>query len=125
MIDLYKILTPIKSEAERKIKQQLSGIKGIVATPLYNSYMPLNVNVSADDQGCTLGFKTGGAVILKRGTNSKPDVTVQSNCQTLQELFTYRSRMAFEQAERNGDITITAHTQKGQTALSQIRNMFG
>ena len=123
--DLASFLEPLRAEAESKIKEELSGPLNLGKRFLYDAIMPLRVNISADSQECCLDFLSEGNIRLNCALAVSPDVTVKGELETIRTLMIRRSTRMFEEAERNGEISITSHTWKGQQAVQKVRELLG
>ena len=55
-MSIEEVLVQVRSQLEEKIKRQLSGMKGFVAKPIYNSLMPLHLEMLADPEAFELVF---------------------------------------------------------------------
>jgi len=115
------VLEEIRARLEEKIKRQLSGLQGFVLGPIYNSMMPLHVEISLQPEVSEFVFLERGAVELTRGHSSNPDVCIESDPQTLMSLFQNPSTELFKDLERENKIRITSVTRKGQNAEGYIR----
>ena len=118
---LEEVLEEVRVQLEEKIKRQLSGLQGLVAKPLYNSRMPLYLEMSTDHETFELTFLSDGGIQLRRGHSAHPDVRVESDAQTLGELFQNPSPARFKEMESRKMIRIIACTQKGKDAEAYIR----
>lgn len=123
--DLASLLEPLRTLAETRIKQELSGPLNLGKRFLYDSIMPLHVNITADSQECCLEFLQGGNILLHPSSLSGPDVTVKGDFETLRNALIQRSSSVFEEAERNGKISVAGHTWKGQQAMEKVRELLG
>ncbi|MGP8068644.1 MAG: hypothetical protein ACLP5V_02005 [Candidatus Bathyarchaeia archaeon] len=119
---LEDVLQQVRVELEEKIKRQLTGLQGLVARPLYNSRMPLHFEISTDSETFELGFLNDGDVRLSRGHSASPDVRLESDAQTLEELFQNPSPARFKEMESRNMIRIISLTQKGKDAEAYIRH---
>ena len=124
MDELYNLLARIRIEAESRIRSELSGLGGIIKAPIYNSFMPLFVNVRSEKESYHFTFQKGGAVSLYRGTHNNPDVTMSGDHTELKYLLQTRDKNKFQIDERTGKIKIIVHTSKGGQAIGKIREMF-
>jgi hypothetical protein len=120
-MDLEDVLEEIRTRLEEKIKRQLSGLQGFVLRPMYNSIMPLHVEISLQPEVAEFLFLEGGAVKLTRGRGSNPDVRMESDPQTFMSLFQNPSTELFKDLESRGKIRITSLTKKGENAEGYIR----
>jgi len=89
--------------------------------PIYNSLMPLHVEMLTDPEAFELVFLNDGNIELKRGQSANPDVRIESDAQTLRNLFQNPSADLFKDLEKQNVIKITALTKKGRDAESYIR----
>lgn len=122
-MDLFSILAPLRDQAESKIKQEISGPTNFGKRFLYDSVMPLYLNVVGDSQECNLEFLAGGSVELHTGLASSPDVTVKGDLASLRDVILQRSSRLFEEAERSKRIVVTCHSWKGQQAMQKVREL--
>ena len=120
-MSIEELLSQVRSQLEEKIKRQLSGLKGFVAKPIYNSLMPLHVEMLTDPETFELIFLNDGDIELRRGQSSNPDVRMESDAQTLGNLFQDPSAELFKDMEKQNRIRITALTKNGRAAESYIR----
>jgi hypothetical protein len=122
-MDLFSILAPLRDQAENRIKQEILGPSNIGKRFLYDSVMPLHLNVTGDSQECNLGFLAGGNVQLHIGLALNPDVTVKGDLASLRDVIFQRSSRLFEEAERGKRIVVIGHSWKGQQAVERIREL--
>jgi hypothetical protein len=118
---LEDVLEEIRTRLEEKIKRQLSGLQGFVLKPIYNSIMPLHVEVSVQSELSEFIFLEGGAIQLAHGRSSNPDVRIESDPQTFISLFQNPSTELFKDLEDRNRIRITSLTKKGESAEGYIR----
>jgi len=118
---LDDILEQIRVRLEERIKQQLSGLQGLVARPVYNSMMPLHVEVSLAPEAFELLFLKDGIVELRHGSGSIVDVRIESDPQTFASLFQNPNSELFNDLERRDKIRITPLTKKGKDVEAYIR----
>lgn len=123
--DLASLLDPLRALAESRIKQELSGPLNIGKRFLYDTIMPLHVNIAAGSQNCCLKFLPGGNIQLRRVSAPNPDVSVKADFETLRSVIVQRSSRVFEAAERNGEVSVAGHTWKGQQAMQKVRELLG
>lgn len=124
-MSIEELLSQVRSQLEERIKRQLSGLKGFVAKPIYNSLMPLHVEMLTDPETFELVFLNDGDIELRRGQSSNPDVRIESDAQTLGNLFQDPSAELFKDMEKQNRIRITALTKNGRAAESYIRRYLG
>jgi hypothetical protein len=122
-VDLFSILTPLRDQAESKIKQEISVPSNFGKRFLYDAVMPLHLNVAGNSQECNLEFLAGGNVQLHTGLASSPDVTVKGDLASLRDVILQRSSRLFEEAERSKRIVVTCHSWKGQQAMQRVREL--
>jgi len=118
---LDDILEQIRVRLEERIKQQLSGLQGLVARPVYNSMMPLHVEVSLAPEAFELLFLKDGIVELRHGSGLIVDVRIETDPQTFASLFQNPNSELFNDLERRGKIRITPLTKKGKDVEAYIR----
>lgn len=118
---LEDVLEEIRSRLEERIKRQLSGLQGFVVRPIFNSTMPLHVEMSLDSKVFEFVFLKDGAVELSHNNGSNTDVRIESDTQTFLSLFKNPSAELFKELERQNKIRITALTKKGNDAEGYIR----
>jgi hypothetical protein len=118
---LKDVLPQVRVQLEENIKRQLTGLQGLVARPLYNSRMPLRLEMSTDHETFELTFLNDGDVRLSHGHSASPDVRLESDAQTLEELFRNPSPARFKEMESRNMIRIIACTPKGKDAEAYIR----
>jgi hypothetical protein len=123
MTDLFSILAPLRDQAENTIKQEISGPTSFGKRFLYDTVMPLYLNITGDSQECNLEFLAGGNVQLHTGLASSPDVTVKGDLESLRDVILQRSSRLFEEAERSKSIVVTCHSWKGQQAMQKVREL--
>lgn len=116
---LEKVFEEIRTRLEERITHQLSGLQGFVVRPMYNSVMPLHVEMSLAPKTFEFVFLKDGAVELTHG--SKADVRIESDPQTFMSLFQNPSAELFKELERQNKIKITSLTKKGNDAEGYIR----
>jgi len=117
---LEGVLEEIRGRLEERIRRQLSGLQGVVVKPVYNSMMPLHVEVSLA-QSYDFVFHKDGIIELRPGSGSTPDVRIECDAQTFASLFRNPSTELFNQLERQGKIRISSLTKKGKDAEGYIR----
>ncbi|MGA2627894.1 MAG: hypothetical protein ABSF63_12665 [Candidatus Bathyarchaeia archaeon] len=106
---------------EERIKRQLSGLQGFVVRPVYNSMMPLHVEVSLAPEVFEFVFLKDGIVELRHRYGAPADVRIESDGQTFTSLFRNPSPELFNELERQRKIRITSLTKKGKDAEGYIR----
>jgi hypothetical protein len=120
---LFSILTPLRDQAENTIKQEISGPTNFGKRFIYDTVMPLYLNITGDSQECNLEFLAGGNVQLHTGLAWSPDVTVKGDLASLRDVILQRSSRLFEEAERSKRIAVTCHSWKGQQAMQKVREL--
>jgi hypothetical protein len=118
---LENVLEQIRARMEDSIKQRLSGLQGFVVTPVYNSMMPLHVQVSLAPQLYDFVFLKDGVVELRRGSGSVADLRIESDAQTFTSLFRNPSTILFNELESQRMIRVISLTKKGKDAEGYIR----
>ncbi len=119
--DLFSILSPLRAQVESRIREELSGPLNAGKRFIYDSIMPLYLNVTGDSQECNLEFLSGGNVKLHSGLASNPDATVNGELASLRDAIIQKSSSVFEEAEKNGKIIVNAPTWQGQEAMHRAR----
>jgi len=117
---LEGVLEEIRGRLEERIRRQLSGLQGVVVKPVYNSIMPLHVEVSLA-QPYDFVFLKDGIVELRPGSGSTPDARIECDAQTFASLLRNPSTELFNQLEEQGKIRINSLTKKGKDAEGYIR----
>ena len=120
-MSVEEALSQVRMQLEAKIKRQLSGLQGFVVKPIYNSLMPLHVEMLTDPEAFELVFLNDGDIELKRDQSSNPDVRIESDAPTLRNLFQNPGAELFKDLEKQNRIRITALTKKGRDVESYIR----
>jgi hypothetical protein len=118
---LEDVLEEIRTRLEERMKRQLSGLQGFVVKPLYNSMMPLHVEMSLAPEVFEFVFLKDGAVELSHGHGSNADVRIESDTQTFISLFQNPSPDIFKELEKQNKIRIVSLTKKGNDAERYIR----
>ena len=118
---LGDVLEEIRTRLEDSVKRQLSGLQGFVVRPVYNSMMPLHVEMSLVPEVFEFVFLKDGTVELSHGHGSNPDVRIESDTQTFISLFQNPNAERFKELERQRKIRITSLTRKGKDAEGYIR----
>jgi hypothetical protein len=121
--DLFSVLSPLRAQVESKIREELSGPLNAGKRFIYDSIMPLYLNVTGDSQEYNLEFLPGGIVKLNSGLAANPDATVNGELASLRDAIIKKSSSAFEEAEKNGKIIVKAQTWKGQEAMRRVREL--
>jgi hypothetical protein len=121
--DLATILESLRAEAERKIKEEISGPQNMGRRFLYDTVMPIHLNITGGSQEYNLEFLAGGNVQLHTGLATNPDVSVQGDQVSLTDVILQRSSHLFDEAERSGRINAKSHSWKGQQALKRVRDL--
>ena len=115
------VLEEIRMKLEEKIRRQLSGLQGFVVRPIYNSIMPLHVEMSLQSEVSEFIFLEGGAVKLNHDRSPNPDVRIESDPETFMSLFQNPSTGLFKELESRNKIRIESITKKGRDAEGYIR----
>jgi hypothetical protein len=118
---LEGVLEEIRARLEERTKRQLSGLQGFVVKPVYNSMMPLHVELSLSPEIFELLFLKDGIVELRQGSDSIVDVHIETDAQTFMSLFRNPSAEMFNELERQRKIRIISHSKKGKDAEGYIR----
>jgi hypothetical protein len=118
---LENVLEEIRTRLEEKIKRRLSGLQGFVLRPIYNSIMPLHVEICLEPKVSGFVFLEGGAIELTHDHSSNPDVRIESDPQTFMSLYQNPSTELFKDLEGRKKIRITFLTKKGKDAEGYIR----
>ena len=122
---LYNVLKEIGTEAESKVKGELSDPPGSIKALLYNMLMPLVLNFQTDEEeSYHFIFQKGGSVYLYSGLHNSPDVKVSGEHAELLFLLQTRDKKRFEMDERTGKITISTFTFKGRQGVTKLRELF-
>jgi len=124
MEDLYNVLKEIGTEAESKVKGELSDPPGSIKALLYNMLMPLVLNFQTEEESYHFIFQKGGSVSLYRGLHNSSDVKVSGEHAELLFLLQTRDKKRFEMDERTGKITIITFTFKGRQGVTKLRELF-
>jgi hypothetical protein len=120
-MSLGGVLEEMRMRLEEKIKQQLSGLQGFVVRPVFNSMMPLRVEMLLAPDVFEFEFLKDGIVELSHGRGSNVDVRIESDAQTFMNLFKNPSAELFKELERQRKIRVTPLTKKGNNAETYIR----
>jgi hypothetical protein len=120
--DFHEFAQEIRAEAEKAIRTELSKMPFLELG--LRIFMPLIVNIAADEQAVSLTFLKDGNVQLDYSVSENPDIIIQADLATLKSLYQTRDRNQFAQAEKDGKIKITSHTWKGQQGETRIRELF-
>jgi len=118
---LEDVVEQIRVRLEERIKRQISGLQGFVVRPVYNSMMPLQVELSLSPKIFELLFLKDGIIDLRHGSGSNVDVRIESDAQTFISLFQNPSTELFNELERQRKIRIISLTKKGKDAEGYIR----
>jgi len=118
---LEDVVEQIRVRLEERIKRQISGLQGFVVRPVYNSMMPLQVELSLSPKIFELLFLKDGIIDLRHGSGSNVDVRIESDAQTFISLFRNPSTELFNELERQRKIRIISLTKKGKDAEGYIR----
>lgn len=124
MEDLYNVLKEIGTEAESKVKGELSDPPGSIKALLYNMLMPLVLNFQTEEESYHFIFQKGGSVSLYRGLHNSSDVKISGEHAELLFLLQTRDKKRFEMDERTGKITIITFTFKGRQGVTKLRELF-
>jgi len=122
-VNLSEILSQLRAEVESRIRKELSGYSNAGKRILYGMVTPIYLDITGDSQECNLEFLANGSVRLCPGLSSNPDVTVKGDLASLRDAVLQRSSRAFNEAERDGRLIVTAHTWKGQQAVEKVREL--
>lgn len=118
---LEDVVEEIRAKLEDRIKRQLSGYGGFVVRPIYNSIVPLHVEMSLAPEVFEFVFLQDGTIELSHGYGSNADVRIESDAQTFMSLFQNPSAELFKELEKQSKIRITSLTKKGNDAEGYIR----
>lgn len=124
MDELYNALKEIGCEAERKVKEELSGTAGRIKALFYNLITPMVLNFQTERADYHFLFHRGGAISLHRGLHPNPDVTVSGEHAELLFLLKNRDKKRFELDERARKVKISPRSLKGMQAVSKLRELF-
>jgi len=122
--ELVSLLEPICAQLEDKIKKDISGPCNLPKKLIYDRIMPLRVNVTTPSESSYFELLSGGRVQLNPGSAAQSDVTISADLAVLKELIVRQSKSFFEDAEKNGKITVKSQTWKGEQAVNQVRQLF-
>ena len=122
-IDLVSLISSLRAEVESRIREEISGPMNAGKRFIYDAVTPIRLNITGDSQKCNLEFLPGGLVHLNVGLVANPDVSVRGDSASLAEVILRRSKQAFEEAERNGNIVVITHTWKGGQVLRRVREL--
>ena len=122
--DFYRFAEEFSTEVENAIKAELSR-RSIFERIGFGVFMPLTINVIADQGAVSLTVLKDGAVQVSEHLPSNPDILIQANFETLRSLFYSRDKIQFVQAEKEKKIKITSSSEKGQQAERKIRELLG
>ena len=118
------MLEGMRSKLEEGIKQHLAGLRGLVVKPVYNSMMPLHLEMVLPSNVFELVFLKEGLVSLSRNPPSSVDVRIQTDAETLRTVFEHPSAELFAELEAQSKMSITSLTKKGSDAEGYIRKYF-
>ena len=124
MSELVSLLEPICAQLEDKIRKEISGPFNLPKKLIYDRIMPLRVNVTTPSESSYFELLPGGHVQLNPGSAAASDVTISADLAVLKELIVRQSKSFFEDAEKNGKITVKSQTWKGEQAVNQVRQLF-
>ncbi len=123
--DLASLLSSLRTDIEKGIRNELSGPLNVGKRFIYDSITPIHLNIIADMQECNLEFLAGGEVQFNTGLVSDPDVTVRGDMASLRNAILQKSSRIFEDSESSGKIVVTAHNWKGQQVAQKVRELLG
>jgi len=121
-MSIEEVIVQVRTQLQANIKRQFSGMRGLVVKPIYNSLMPLHLEMLTDPETFELVFLNDGDIELKHGQSSNPDVSIESDAQALRNLFQNPSAELFKGLEKENKIRVTALTKKGRDAEAYIRH---
>jgi hypothetical protein len=124
MEELYTVLKEIGSEAEKKVKRELSGPTGRIKALFYNVIMPAVLNFQTERESYHFIFHRGGSISLRRGLHTSPDVKVSGEHAELLYLLQNRDKKRFEIDERRRRIKVIPCSLKGRQAVMKLRELF-
>ncbi len=124
MEDFYSVLKEIGTEAECKVKGELSDPPGSIKAFLYNMLMPLVLNFQTEEESYHFIFQKGGSVYLYMGLHNSPDVKVSGEHAELLFLLQTQDKKRFEIDEKTGKIKISTFTFKGGQGVTKLRELF-
>ena len=124
MEDLYNVLKEIGCEAERKLKEELSGPTGRLKALFYNLITPMVLNFQTEREHYHFIFHKGGSISLHPGLHMNPDVNVSGEHAELLYLLQNRDKKRFEVDERASKVKIIPRSLKGMQAVTKLRELF-
>ena len=89
--------------------------------PIYNSMMPLHVEIALPSNVSELEFLNDGLVNLSRDPPSNVDLRICTDAETLRTAFKNPNAKLFAELEAQRRISITSLTKKGSDAEGYIR----
>jgi hypothetical protein len=102
---------------ETRLKDTLNGPMGGIV----RAYLPQLWVLRTEQDVTTLGIDKDGTVMVAKGQGMNPDVTIE----TTHDRLSAALRTGRRESVSTGAFQATAHTAKGQTALSLIRGRLG
>ena len=124
MGELYILLKDIGCEAQKKVKEELSGPTGGIKALVYNLITPMVLNFQTELETYHFLFHKGGSVSLHEGLHTNPDVTLACDQAELLCILRDHDRKRFEMDERVGKIKIITRSLKGKQAVMKLRELF-
>ena len=124
MDTLYNALKEIGTEAERKVKEELSGSAGPIKLLFYNLITPLVLNFETERERYHFIFQRGGSVSVCQELHNNPDVIVSGAHAELLSLLQNRDTERFKLAEQTRKIEISTRTFKGRQTVTKLRELF-
>ncbi|MBN1762018.1 MAG: hypothetical protein JW878_02905 [Methanomicrobia archaeon] len=121
---LYNALKEIGTEAECKVKEELSGSSGPIKLLFYNLITPLVLNFETERERYHFIFQKGGAVSVCQELHNNPDVIVSGAHAELLYLLLNRDKERFKIAEQTRKVTINTPTFKGRQTVTKLRELF-
>ncbi|RZN33697.1 MAG: hypothetical protein EFT35_10200 [Methanophagales archaeon ANME-1-THS] len=124
MEELYRLLKDIGCEAQKKVKEELSGPTGGIKALVYNLITPMVLNFQTELESYHFIFHKGGSISLHQGLHMTPDVTVSSEQAELVCILRDHDKKRFERDEQVGKIKIHTRSLKGRQAVTKLRELF-
>jgi hypothetical protein len=121
---LYSALKEIGTEAERKVKEELSGSSGPIKLLFYNLITPLILNFETERERYHFIFQKGGAVSVCQGLHNNPDVIVSGARAELLYLLQNHDKERFKIDEQTRKVKIRTRTFKGRQTVTKLRELF-
>ena len=123
MSKVYELLEESVEKAQRDIRKKLSGLLGFAKRTVYNSYMPLSINLISEEDGYVITFENDGYISLNKGLYAEVDIEIKAASKVIVELLETKDKSLFQKYQAGGKLQITTYTSSGKNFLNRVKGM--